>query len=49
MSLDLAVLPLVNAGSFEQALAIYAGDAPAALDDDARLFAAQRSAYLHLV
>jgi len=32
MSLDLAVLPLANAGSFDQALSIYAGDEPGAPD-----------------
>jgi hypothetical protein len=45
MSLDLAVLPLANAGSFEQALTIYAGDAPAAPDDAGELEAYAREVY----
>jgi hypothetical protein len=42
MSLDLAVLPSANAGSFDQALAIYAGDEPGAPDEAGKLEAYAR-------
>jgi hypothetical protein len=37
VSLDLAVLTQANAGSFDQALAIYAGEAPGSPDDSGAL------------
>jgi len=45
MSLDLAVLTLANAESFDQALAIYAGDEPGAPDDTGGLEAYAQEVY----
>jgi len=48
MSLDLAVLPLANAGSFERALAIYAGDESGAPGDAGELEAYARRFMTHM-
>ena len=45
MSLDLVVLSQANAGSFDQALAIYAGEAPGSPDDSGALDAYASEVY----